>query len=1081
MIRELAKLLTIREQDLPRVQPLLTILLRGITIVAIVPCLISITVLWGGQTDFKVWMIGGFLPLAAAWILYRRHQQAVDRSNDPDSDPAEAITSTTETTHLILATLILYATIAGPPEFLISAPTMMIYALPLVMAALLMSPASSLVWATIATVFFVARMILEPSSGLEAFDFFGFALIPASFYGIALVSGLLARSFRRDEEMLRLQIAKGQAGIEIGHTVTSSTDPTRVIRQAVELIHAAFRYYHVGLFVLDPEGDTATLRDAYGEGAENLKERGFHISLTGTSAVAASINQKRQLILVSWRETRDSRGRPVQFTYERLPTRSELVIPLQISDRVFGALDVHSTELEFPEEDLHTLEGLVGHISNALESARLLEDIQKRHQELSQVYAQTERRALYLETTAELARAVSSLVNPQDLLDRAVDLVSVGLDLYHTGIFLLDENEEWAVLTAASSEGGKRMLDKGHKLRAGEQGIVGWVTQTGKPRIALDVGEDAVFFNNRYLPNTRSEMALPLKAGNRVIGALDVQSVTEAAFTEEDIAVLQILADQITVAIQNARLFQQTQSALEEVQALQRYYVSQEWERTAAQRDDLKAEYRRLGVPSVETHLTPEMRLAFEQETPVVLPDLRGLTLDGNGSDGGHEEEPQSAISPLSALAIPIRLRGEVIGVLDLQETDEPRNWTAEEIAMATAVADQLALAVENARLFEESQRRAGQLAAAAEVARDATAILDVDRLLEETVNLISEQFGFYHAGAFLLDERNEYALLRAASSAGGKEMLAAGHRLQVGQVGIVGYVAASGEARVALDVGEDAVFFNNRYLPDTRSEMALPLKVRERVIGVLDVQSTAESAFSEDDVAVLQTLGDQLATAIANANLFQRVRQDAMRRSLINEVTQAAASSLEISELLNRSGLSMSRQLEMPCVIYDWDPITETMTPVAIYDAFGAEVTPDAPLGIIEEMDGAMFQAMQTRQLQVLFDVPAHVRGSAAQLAKMLDLVDSAYIPLLARGQVRGMLSLGRHQGHPAFDEGELSFIEVVASNLGVALEMPVCTKKPCTPLSGWPRWTGSRASSWPTCPTSCAHRSTRSLASPG
>jgi signal transduction histidine kinase/DNA-binding response OmpR family regulator len=396
----------------------------------------------------------------------------------------------------------------------------------------------------------------------------------------------------------------------------------------------------------------------------------------------------------------------------------------------------------------------------------------------------------------------------------------------------------------------------------------------------------------------------------------------------------------------------------------------------------------------------------------------------------------ESALPALSALAVPITLQGEVIGVLDLQETDQRREWTQEEVEMVTSVADQLALALENARLVEETQRRSRQLAAASAVARDATAILEGEQLLNETVELISERFGFYHAGAFLVDEQNEYAVMRASSSEGGRKMLARGHRLKIGEVGIVGYVAATGEPRVASDVDLDTVWYNAPELPETRSEMALALKARERVIGVLDVQSNQPAAFTTDDVAVLQTLADQLATALANADLFQRVREDANRRALINEVSQAAASSLDVKELLGRSGESISRQLEMPSVIYEWEEESGTLTPVAVRGPMGFDVMPSEVEPVTAEMAPSMFQAIRTRQLQVLFDVTANVRGPATELATLLDLQDAAYMPLISRDQILGVLELGRHRGHPVLDEGALSFLEVVATNLGVAVE---------------------------------------------
>jgi signal transduction histidine kinase/CheY-like chemotaxis protein len=230
-----------------------------------------------------------------------------------------------------------------------------------------------------------------------------------------------------------------------------------------------------------------------------------------------------------------------------------------------------------------------------------------------------------------------------------------------------------------------------------------------------------------------------------------------------------------------------------------------------------------------------------------------------------------------SWLGVPLLSKGQVIGLLTI-DSGEPGFYTAERAELAFAFGQQASMAIENARLFEETQRRAVQLAVASEVARDAIATLDVDQLLDETVRLISERFGFYHAGVFLVDEERGYAVLRAASSEGGQRMLERGHRLEVGRAGMVGYVTDTGEPRIALDVGQDAAHFVNPDLPETRSEMTLPLLVRGEVIGALDVQSTDEAAFTDEDVAVLQTMADQLANAIANARLFAEIEQTAER-----------------------------------------------------------------------------------------------------------------------------------------------------------------------------------------------------------
>jgi hypothetical protein len=173
------------------------------------------------------------------------------------------------------------------------------------------------------------------------------------------------------------------------------------------------------------------------------------------------------------------------------------------------------------------------------------------------------RRARYLEATARVARDAAWVLDLQDLLSRVTTLVSERFGFYHVGIFLLDPSGGWAVLRAASSEGGQRMLAGGYRLRVGEGRMVGYVTDRGEPRIALDVRPDVALFDTPDLPDTRSEMALPLQARGEIIGALDVQSKDPEAFSDEDVAVLQTLADQVAVAISNARLFQQVDESLE--------------------------------------------------------------------------------------------------------------------------------------------------------------------------------------------------------------------------------------------------------------------------------------------------------------------------------------------------------------------------------------------------------------------------------------------------------------------------------------------------------------------------------------
>jgi methyl-accepting chemotaxis protein len=205
-------------------------------------------------------------------------------------------------------------------------------------------------------------------------------------------------------------------------------------------------------------------------------------------------------------------------------------------------------------------------INNALELARHNErSLVESNRQIIIRTRELERRTVQLQAAAEVSRTAISVRDRDTLLAQVTHLISAQFGFYHTGIFLLDEAEEYAVLRAANSEGGQRMLEKGHRLKVGEQGVVGYVTGTGEPRIVLDVGTDAVHFNNPLLPETRSEMTLPLKLGTQIIGALDVQSKQEGAFDEGDATVLQTMADQLAIAIENARLLQETQQTVHEL------------------------------------------------------------------------------------------------------------------------------------------------------------------------------------------------------------------------------------------------------------------------------------------------------------------------------------------------------------------------------------------------------------------------------------------------------------------------------------------------------------------------------------
>ncbi len=362
-----------------------------------------------------------------------------------------------------------------------------------------------------------------------------------------------------------------------------------------------------------------------------------------------------------------------------------------------------------------------------------------------------ERHAKLLKASARAAKNITMILDPYELFQRTVDIICDEFGFYYAGVFLVDEATQYAVLKAGRGDAGRAMLREEHKLAIGGNSMIGASIANKKGRIALDVGSEAVFFENPHLPKTRSEMALPLIVGEEAIGALTVQSVEEAAFHEEDIDALQTMADQLAVAIQNSKL---------------------------------------------------------------------------------HRQE----------------------------------------------------------------ERRSRLLKAANRVGKEVASLLNLDQLLPQTVNIICEAYGLYYAGVFLLDEKNEFAVLRAGYGKAGKAMLADGHKLRVGTDSMIGASIAMGEARIALDVGEERVHFKNPHLPHTRSEMALPLIYGGRTLGAVTIQSSEERAFSDDDITMLLTMAEHLAVAINNAHLIEELKEahnEILRNKVFEALTTASTEAI--------------------------------------------------------------------------------------------------------------------------------------------------------------------------------------------
>jgi GAF domain-containing protein len=367
----------------------------------------------------------------------------------------------------------------------------------------------------------------------------------------------------------------------------------------------------------------------------------------------------------------------------------------------------------------------------AQEVNRELEDIKttleqrvaERTADLDLANQQTSRRALQLQTITELSESIAQLKDLNEIFPAATHLISERFGFYHVGIFIIDQDREFAILQAANSEGGKRMLERSHRLKLGT-GVVGFAAQTGQPRIALDVGTDAVYFDNPDLPETRSEVALPLKSRGNTVGVLDVQSTQAGAFLNDDLQVLTALANQVSIALENARLLTEARAALIQVQEVYNEFTRAEWGRIVSRAEQRGFRYRGGSVQVLEKVL----------KSGEVLSAVESGDIVANRTNGSPER--------LASVAVPVKLRGEVIGVLHIESEDPNQTWREDEISLVQAVAERAAFAMENARLFQDARRRAAKERLISEATSRISSALSVENILYATAEELERALG---------------------------------------------------------------------------------------------------------------------------------------------------------------------------------------------------------------------------------------------------------------------------------------------------------------------------------------------------
>jgi GAF domain-containing protein len=365
--------------------------------------------------------------------------------------------------------------------------------------------------------------------------------------------------------------------------------------------------------------------------------------------------------------------------------------------------------------------------------------------------SELERRSVQLQAAAEVGQAVTSILDTGELIWRVAELIQERFELYHVGLLLLDETGEWAVYRAGSGEAGRELQERGFRLRVGGDSMVGWCTANGQVRAAQDVDVDGLHFAHPLVPETRSEAALPLIARGQVLGALSVQSSQVGTFDPSTVAALRTMADQVAVALDNARLFAESEEALEATRRAYGQLSRQAWTELLRGRTDWGYRFDHQGLAVVEGDWQPEMIDALRAGKMVVRNAAfpSGAHPERVGGEGPESVEGEDSLAASAgdglggpALALPLKMREDVIGVLSFHKDPEDEAWTSSEMETLHRLTDQLGVALESAQLFQLTQRRAAREQAIRQVTDQMRRAVDVEAILKSTVAELAEALG---------------------------------------------------------------------------------------------------------------------------------------------------------------------------------------------------------------------------------------------------------------------------------------------------------------------------------------------------
>jgi PAS domain S-box-containing protein len=478
-------------------------------------------------------------------------------------------------------------------------------------------------------------------------------------------------------------------------------------------------------------------------------------------------------------------------------------------------------------------------------------DISDRKKLELEIQESLERRGEQVALTTEVVQEIATARDINTIFERVVALIKERFSYYHTQIFRFSPTADAMQLVAGYGETGGQMLKAGHKLQMG-QGVVGTAAETGRPTLASDVTQDRDWRPNPFLPNTKGELAVPIKFQNEVLGILDVQSEYAGALSQDDVLLLENLAGQIAIAIENALLRDEMEIRLEEIESL--YHSISKTQGPSADGDIAMAFMPDKG--SVEPNIDQW------------LEDIEKSILQKSTYVGKSQDSQETSLA-----VVPVNLRGEIIGVLGIQPGDL-QGLSQEDLDMLEAVSDQVAQALENARLFKQTKSRSEELASLNEIISAASQTLDMNTILETVMNKVLEISAF-DGGLITIFNETRGKLERGVRT--GMPGTPPDDPAEGLKGSLCEHVFNTGKVLVLQDIemqAPDGVYIDREVDAGLHGYIGIPVSSKGRVLGTLCVFRYKDEPISINTVELLNTIGGQLGFTIENARLFEESRK---------------------------------------------------------------------------------------------------------------------------------------------------------------------------------------------------------------